>query len=110
MVFCIQIAHMRKMDLIENVSKKTGIHKVDVLVTLEAFFAESKKQLIEGEPVHMPNLGDLVLKKCLVKKARHVKKNTQIIVPECVVPKIVFDPGVKAEIKSRTNVYKRSQQ
>ena len=101
---------MTKLDLIELVFRRTTIPKVDVKVILEAFFAESKKQLIEGEPVHMPNLGDLVLKKCLVKKARHVKKNTQIIVPECVVPKIVFNPDVKAEIKSRTNFYKRSQQ
>ncbi len=101
---------MRKIDLIAAVSKKTGIPKVDVLVILEAFFKESKNHLVKGDSVHMPNLGDLILKECLVKKARHVKKNTQIIVPECVVPKIVFNPDVKAEIKNRTNFYKRSQQ
>ena len=29
---------MRKADLIADISEKTGIAKVDVLVTLEAFF------------------------------------------------------------------------
>ncbi len=101
---------MRKIDLIEAVSKKTGIPKVDVLVILETFFKESKNHLIKGESVHMPNLGDLVLNGHLEKKARHVKNNTQIIVPECVVPKIVFDANIKAEIKSKTNFYKRNQQ
>ena len=31
---------MRKADLIAEISDKTGIAKVDVLVTLEAFFKE----------------------------------------------------------------------
>ncbi len=34
---------MRKSDLINQISEKTGIPKVDVLVTLETMFKEVKK-------------------------------------------------------------------
>ena len=36
---------MRKADLINNIAEKTGIPKVDVLVTLEAMFKEVKEAL-----------------------------------------------------------------
>ena len=39
---------MRKADLINRISDKTGIPKVDVLVTLETLFKEVKSTLGEG--------------------------------------------------------------
>ena len=36
---------MRKSDLINQISEKTGIPKVDVLVTLETMFKEVKESL-----------------------------------------------------------------
>ena len=40
---------MRKADLIGKISEKTGIPKVDVLVTLETMFKEVKATLANGE-------------------------------------------------------------
>jgi DNA-binding protein HU-beta len=40
---------MRKADLISEISDKTGIPKVDVMVTLETMFKEIKLSLIAGE-------------------------------------------------------------
>ena len=34
---------MRKADLVANIAEKTGVPKVDVLVSIENFFAEIKK-------------------------------------------------------------------
>ena len=39
---------MRKSDLINQISEKTGIPKVDVLVTLETMFKEVKESLSPG--------------------------------------------------------------
>ena len=39
---------MRKADLINKISEKTNIPKVDVLVTLETMFKEIKYSLAKG--------------------------------------------------------------
>jgi DNA-binding protein HU-beta len=39
---------MRKADLVAAISEKTGVPKVDVLVTLETFFKEVKGSLADG--------------------------------------------------------------
>ena len=40
---------MRKADLINQISEKTGIPKVDVLVTLETMFKEVKTSLPQAK-------------------------------------------------------------
>ena len=40
---------MRKADLINQIAEKTGIPKIDVLVTLEAMFKEVKDTLAQGK-------------------------------------------------------------
>lgn len=42
---------MRKADIVAQISEKTGIPKVDVLVTLETFFKEVKTSLANKEPL-----------------------------------------------------------
>ena len=42
---------MRKADLVNQISEKTGIPKVDVLVTLETMFKEVKESLAKGENI-----------------------------------------------------------
>ena len=48
---------MRKADLVAAISEKTGVPKVDVLVTLETFFKEVKHSLAEGENVYIRGFG-----------------------------------------------------
>ena len=43
---------MRKSDLINQISDKTGIPKVDVLVTLETMFKEVKESLSNGQNIY----------------------------------------------------------
>ena len=40
---------MRKADLINRIADKTGVPKVDVLVTIESFFKEIKTTMSQGE-------------------------------------------------------------
>jgi DNA-binding protein HU-beta len=77
---------MRKADLVARISEKTGIAKVDVLVTLEQFFTEVKQSLSEGENVYVRGFGSFVVKKRAKKIGRHIKKNEAIEIPEHFIP------------------------
>ena len=54
---------MRKADLILDISKKTGISKIDVMVTLENFFTEIKDSLTNGENIYVRGFGSFIVKK-----------------------------------------------
>jgi DNA-binding protein HU-beta len=77
---------MRKADLVATISEKTGVAKVDVLVTLENFFSEVKDTLSEGENVYIRGFGSFVIKKRKRKIGRHIKKNISIEIPEHYIP------------------------
>lgn len=82
---------MRKADLVTAISEKTGVPKVDVLVTLETFFKEVKGSLADGENVYIRGFGSFVIKKRAKKIGRHIKKNEAIIIPEHYIP--AFKPA-----------------
>lgn len=77
---------MRKADLVAAISDKTGVPKVDVLVTLETFFKEVKGSLSSGENVYVRGFGSFVIKKRAKKIGRHIKKNESIEIPEHFIP------------------------
>lgn len=72
--------------MVNNISNKTGIPKVDILVALEAFFKEVKESLQEGEPVYVRGFGSFILKKRAAKVGRNIKKNTVVQIPEHFIP------------------------
>ena len=77
---------MTKADIISEISTKTGIEKVDVQETVEAFFKVIKNSMISGENVYVRGFGSFVVKKRAQKTARNISKNTAIIIPEHFVP------------------------
>lgn len=82
---------MRKADLVAAVSEKTGVPKVDVLVSLETFFKEVKDSLADGENVYIRGFGSFIVKKRAKKIGRHIKKNVAIEIPEHFIP--AFKPA-----------------
>lgn len=82
---------MRKADLVTAISEKTGVPKVDVLVTLETFFKEVKGSLAEGENVYIRGFGSFIIKKRAKKIGRHIKRNVAIEIPEHYIP--AFKPA-----------------
>lgn len=82
---------MRKADLVASISEKTGIAKVDVLVSLESFFKEVKGSLADGENVYIRGFGSFVVKKRAKKIGRHIKENKAIEIPEHFIP--AFKPA-----------------
>ena len=95
---------MRKADLVARIADKTGIAKVDVLVTLEALFKEVKESLAEGENVYVRGFGSFVVKKRAKKIGRHIKKNEAIEIPEHYIPSFkpakIFVEQVKDNVTS----------
>jgi DNA-binding protein HU-beta len=82
---------MRKADLINKISDKTGIPKVDVLVTLETMFKEVKATLTAGENLYIRGFGSFIVKKRAAKIGRNIKKNTAVNIPEHFIP--AFKPA-----------------
>ncbi|MFT5384985.1 MAG: DNA-binding protein HU-beta [Saprospiraceae bacterium] len=95
---------MRKADLVTAISEKTGVPKVDVLVTLETFFKEVKNTLATGENVYIRGFGSFVIKKRAKKVGRHIKKNIAIEIPEHYIPSFkpakIFVEHVKENVDS----------
>ncbi|TVR78819.1 MAG: integration host factor subunit beta [Saprospirales bacterium] len=95
---------MRKADLVSNISEKTGVPKVDVLVSLETFFQEVKDTLASGENVYIRGFGSFIVKKRAKKIGRHIKKNKAIEIPEHFIPAFkpakVFVEQVKDNVDS----------
>ena len=84
---------MTKADIIQQIAEKTGVPKVDVLVTIEAFFKEVKGALKTGEPVHVRGFGSFLLKRRAAKTARNIRANTSVQIPEHTIP--AFKPSVE---------------
>ena len=77
---------MTKADIISEISTKTGIEKVDVQETVEAFFKVIKNSMIGGENVYVRGFGSFVNKKRAKKVARNISKNTAIVIDEHFIP------------------------
>jgi DNA-binding protein HU-beta len=95
---------MRKADLINKISDKTGIPKVDVLVTLETMFREIKTSMASGENLYIRGFGSFIIKKRAAKIGRNIKKNTSVSIPEHFIP--AFKPAKEfvQDIKSSPNI------
>jgi len=95
---------MRKADLVNAISEKTGVAKVDVLVTLEELFKEIKSTMTNGENVYVRGFGSFVIKKRAKKVGRHIKKGKSIEIPEHYIPAFkpakVFTEQVKQKVHS----------
>ncbi|MCK6695711.1 MAG: integration host factor subunit beta [Thermoanaerobaculia bacterium] len=93
---------MRKADLVNAISEKTGVAKVDVLVSLEALFKEIKTTLQGGENVYVRGFGSFIIKKRAKKIGRHIKKGKAIEIPEHFIPSFkpakVFVEQVKKNV------------
>ncbi len=93
---------MRKADLVNSISEKTGVPKVDVLVAMEMFFKEVKNSLANGDNVYIRGFGSFVVKKRAKKIGRHIKNNTAIEIPEHYIPSFkpakIFTDQVKENV------------
>lgn len=87
----IEIKKMTKADIVNEISKTTGIEKANVLETIEKFMEIVKDSLAHGENVYLRGFGSFIVKVRSEKTARNISKNTTIIIPEHKIP--AFKPA-----------------
>jgi len=94
---------MTKADIVNEVSKNTGIEKVTVQKTVEAFMETVKDSLTEGRNVYLRGFGSFIVKRRAEKTARNISRNTTIIIPEHFIPSFkpakTFVAQVKEQVK-----------
>lgn len=93
---------MTKADIVAEIAEKTGLEKVDVQTTVEAFMKEVKESLEGGENVYLRGFGSFIIKERAKKTGRNISKNTTIIIPAHNIPSFkpakVFVDGVKTKV------------
>ena len=82
---------MTKADIVNEISKSTGIDKASVLTSVESFMEIVKGSLSDGDNVYLRGFGSFVIKRRAQKTARNISKNTTIIIPEHNIP--AFKPA-----------------
>ena len=82
---------MTKADIVNEISKSTGIDKATVLETVEKFIEAVKDSLANGENVYLRGFGSFIIKTRSQKTARNISKSTTIIIPEHNIP--AFKPA-----------------
>ena len=82
---------MTKAEIVAKVANSTGVEKVAVQATVEAFMGEVKKSLASGENCYLRGFGSFIVKKRAQKTGRNISKNTTIIIPAHNIP--AFKPA-----------------
>ena len=82
---------MTKADIVNEISKSTGIDKSTVIETVEKFMGTVKDSLANGQNVYLRGFGSFIVKTRSQKTARNISKSTTIIIPEHNIP--AFKPA-----------------
>lgn len=84
-------SRMTKAEIVNEISRSTGIEKVTVLKTVESFMVTVSDSLVDGSNVYLRGFGSFEVKKRAEKTARNISKNTSIIIPAHNIP--AFKPA-----------------
>ena len=95
---------MTKADIVNAISENTGIEKMVVQKTVEAFMESVKGSLINGEDVFLRGFGSFVVKKRAEKSARDMAKNTTITIPAHNIPAFKPAKSFVSEVKDNNKV------
>ena len=93
---------MTKADIVNEISKQTGIEKIAVQKTVEAFMESIKGSLVDGKNVYLRGFGSFIVKKRAEKTARNISRNTTIIIPQHYIPS--FKPAKTFVSKVKNHV------
>lgn len=86
-----KLKKMKKIDLIKEMSKKTGLSRDDASRAVESFMDIITKSIINRESVILRGFGSFVPKERAEKKARNISTGKEIIVPAHWIP--AFKPS-----------------
>jgi len=93
---------MTKAEIINQITKKTGIEKVAVSAIVESLMETIKGSMINGKNVYLRGFGSFILKKRAEKVGRNISKNTSVTIPAHNIP--AFKPCKKFVEEVKMNV------
>ena len=72
---------MTKAGIVNEIAKNTGVEKVVVMATVEAFMKTVKESMINGESVYLRGFGTFVVKRRAEKLGRNITAKTTVLIP-----------------------------
>jgi DNA-binding protein HU-beta len=95
---------MTKADIVNEISEKTGIEKMAVQATVEAFMKTIRNSMVDGKNVYLRGFGTFVVKRRAEKIGRNISKNTTVVIPSHFIPAFkpakTFSDRVKRNVKT----------
>ncbi|MFY0626429.1 MAG: integration host factor subunit beta [Reichenbachiella sp.] len=95
---------MTKADVINEIADKTGIDRLDVQASVEAFFSVVKTSMADGENIYVRGFGSFVNKKRARKIARNISQNTAMVIDEHFIPSFKPSKVFVEKIKSSNKI------
>ncbi|HNX86460.1 MAG TPA: HU family DNA-binding protein [Bacteroidales bacterium] len=93
---------MTKAEIVAEIANKTGIEKVAVQATVEAFMDTIKNSMSTGQNVYLRGFGSFIIKKRAEKTGRNISKNTTLLIPAHNIP--AFKPAKTFVNKVKSHV------
>ncbi len=91
---------MTKAEIVADIANKTGIEKIAVQKTVEAFMDAIKDSMTNGENVYLRGFGSFTIKRRAEKTGRNISKNTTIIIPAHNIPSFKPAKSFVSEVKN----------
>ncbi|MBE5034289.1 HU family DNA-binding protein [Gallalistipes aquisgranensis] len=90
---------MTKADIVNEISKSTGVEKAVVQDVVEAFMTSIKESMTAQNNVYLRGFGSFIIKKRAQKVARNISKNTTITIPAHNIPAFKPAKSFAAKVK-----------
>lgn len=94
---------MTKAEIVNDIAAKTGVDKIAVQSTVEAFMKSIKVAMINGDNVYLRGFGSFIIKKRAEKIGRNISMKKSVVIPAHHIP--AFKPAktfvneVKTKVK-----------
>lgn len=72
---------MQKIEIVDKISRQTGVGRKEALQVVECFMEVVKDSLSNGENVYLRGFGSFIVKHRAEKVARNINKNISVVVP-----------------------------
>lgn len=82
---------MTKAEIVNEISRSTGVDRASALTVVESFMEIVKDSLAHGDNVYLRGFGSFIIKTRAEKIARNITKNESVVVPEHKIP--AFKPS-----------------
>ena len=77
---------MTKKEIVDKVSKQTGIDREDVYLLFESFIKTIQDSMVDGKNIYIRGFGSFINKKTARKIARNISTHTALIIERHYYP------------------------